>query len=227
MLEGKGILSDIQIAFLELFAGLPDQDQFYLTKGTALSEYYLGHRLSYDLDLFTSQSDLIIPFSFQIERAAKAANIGIEVVRRFESFVEFQVIMGEEILKVDLALNAPFRFSPPEMSETGVLVNGLEDIQADKTLAYFGRVEPRDAIDLYFLLKDAGYDRLVDLARQKEAGFDLYWFAVSLNRVAGFPDEIERWPVKMLVMCNVAELKRIFLDLAMRIMDELTKGENQ
>jgi hypothetical protein len=223
VLEGKGILSDIQIAFLELFAGLSDQDQFYLTGGTALAEYYLGHRLSYDLDLFTSQSDLIIPFSFQVERAAKAANIQIEVVRRFESFVEFQVKMGEEILKVDLALDAPFRFSPPEMTKTGVLVNGLKDIQADKTLAYFSRAEPRDAIDLFFLLQDVGIDRLVYLAQQKDPGFDLYWFAVSLNQVTNFPNEIERWPVKMLMACDVVELKRIFLELAMRVMTDLTE----
>jgi hypothetical protein len=225
VLKGKGILSDIQKSFLELFAGLPDQKQFYLTGGTALAEYFLGHRLSYDLDFFTSQSDLILPFSFQVEKAAQAANIQVDVVRRFESFVEFQIKMGEEVLKVDLALDSPFRFSPPEPSETGVLVNGLEDIQADKTLAYFGRAEPRDAIDLFFLLDDVGMDRLVDLARQKDSGFDIYWFAISLNQVANFPNEIERWPVKMLVDCDVVELKRVFLGHAMRIMAELTESD--
>lgn len=49
MLKGKGILPNFQIAFLRLFAGLPDQEHFYLAGGTALAEYYLGHRLSYDL----------------------------------------------------------------------------------------------------------------------------------------------------------------------------------
>jgi predicted nucleic acid-binding protein len=58
VLKCKGILSDFQKAFLRLFAGLPDQERFYLTGGTALSEYYLGHRLSYDLDLFTTEADL-------------------------------------------------------------------------------------------------------------------------------------------------------------------------
>ena len=61
----------------------------------------------------------------------------------------------------------------------------------------------------------------VELARQKDTGFDLYWFAVALNRVTKFPDEIERWPVKMLVDCNAAELKRAFQSLAMRIMADL------
>jgi len=50
VLKGRGILSEFQKAFLQLFASLPDQERFYLTGGTALAEYYLGHRLSYDLD---------------------------------------------------------------------------------------------------------------------------------------------------------------------------------
>ncbi len=49
-----------QRAFLRLFADLPDQEQFYLAGATALAEFYLGHHLSFDLDLFTAESDLIL-----------------------------------------------------------------------------------------------------------------------------------------------------------------------
>jgi hypothetical protein len=218
MLKGKGILSDFQTDFLRLFAGLPDQEHFYLTGGTALAEYYLGHRLSYDLDLFTSEADLILPFSYQVEKTAQSAGLQVVVVRRFASFVEFQISRGDDQLKIDLALDSAFRFAPVEASETGVAVNDFQDIQTDKTLAFFGRAEPRDAIDLYFLLQRTSFEDLAKLARQKDPGFDLYWFAVALNRVAKFPDEIERWPVKMLVDCDPVELKRIFQALAMQIM---------
>jgi hypothetical protein len=218
MQKGKGILSDFQKTFLRLFASRPDQERFYLTGGTALAEYYLGHRLSYDLDLFTSEADLVLPFSFRMEQAAQAAGLQVKIVRRFASFVEFQVSRGGDDLKVDLALDSPFRFTPAELGDAGVMVNDFQDIQADKTLAFFGRAEPRDAIDLYFLLKRTRFQDLAGLARQKDAGFDLYWFAVALNRTAGFPDEIERWPVKMLAACDAVELKRSFQSLAMQIM---------
>jgi predicted nucleotidyltransferase component of viral defense system len=223
MLKGKGILSDFQRAFLRLFAGLPDQEHFYLTGGTALAEYYLAHRLSYDLDLFTSDADLIVPFSYRIEQATQSAGMEIKTVRRFASLVEFQVNQGESALKIDLALDSPFRFAPAELGNAGVLVNDFTDIQADKTLAFFGRAEPRDAIDLYFLLQKTSLEELVKLARQKDTGFDLYWFAVALNRTANFPDEIERWPVKMLVDFDPAALKRLFQDLAMKILAENTR----
>jgi predicted nucleotidyltransferase component of viral defense system len=222
VLKGKGILSDFQKVFLRLFASLPDQERFFLTGGTALAEYYLGHRLSYDLDLFTSEADLIVPFSYQVEGAARQAGLEIRVVRRFASFVEFQVSQGNNNLKVDLALDSPFRFAPTELSNIGVQVNDFLDIQADKTLAFFGRAEPRDAVDLYFLLRKTNFEELAKLARQKDTGFDLYWFAVALNRIDKFPDEIERWPVKMLVTCDPIELKRVFQNLAMRIMADQT-----
>jgi hypothetical protein len=98
MLKGKGILSNFQKTFLNLFAGLPDQEHFYLTGGMALAEYYLGHRLSFDLGLFTSETDLILPFSYRVEQAAHAHGFHMTVMRRFASFVEFQVSYGEDIL---------------------------------------------------------------------------------------------------------------------------------
>ena len=220
MLTGKGILSGLQNTFLHFFASLPDQKQFYLTGGTALAEYYLGHRLSYDLDLFTSEPDLIIPFSYRLEQSARSAGMQVTVIRRFASFVEFEISQNQEKLKIDLALDAPYRFASTELSETGVWVNDFQDIQVDKTLAFFGRAEPRDAIDLYFLLQITKFSELADLSQQKDRGFDLYWFAIALNRTATFPDEIERWPVKMLVPCNPMELKRTFHNLAVEILAE-------
>lgn len=68
----------------------------------------------------------------------------------------------------------------------------------DKLLAYFGCAEPRDAVDLYFILKKDSFELLLELVAQKDTGFDLYWFSIALNRCENFPDEFERWPVKML-----------------------------
>ena len=66
-----GLLTALQKEFLSVFSGLSDQAQFYLTGGTALAEYYLGHRLSIDLDFFTGVDNLILPTSYQIENACR------------------------------------------------------------------------------------------------------------------------------------------------------------
>jgi hypothetical protein len=50
MLRGKGLLTPIQRSCIAEFATLPDQAHFYLAGDTALAEFYLGLRLSFDLD---------------------------------------------------------------------------------------------------------------------------------------------------------------------------------
>ena len=222
MIKGKGLLTPIQKTFLAVFAQIPDQEKFFLTGGTALAEYYLGHRLSFDLDFFTSEAELITPVSYQIEAACSSKGLQLSVVRRFASYVEFLLRQGEESLKIDLALDSPFRFEPPVLSETGVWVNNFTDIRVDKILAFYGRAEPRDAVDLYFLIQNKSIQPLFDLAAQKDPGFDRYWMAVALNRVMNFPDEIERWPVKMLVPFDPVQLKADFQALALELMKGLS-----
>jgi hypothetical protein len=221
MLRGKGLLTPIQRDFMRVFTGLPDQEHFYLAGGTALAEFYLGHRLSYDLDLFTAELDLILPFSHQVEAASPPSGLKIEVIRRFTTFVEFLVLQGDERLRVDLGLDTPFRFEPPVPTEYGVLVNGYLDLCVDKLLAYYGRAEPRDAADLFFIMQKEPLDSLLDLAVQKDTGFDLYWLAVALSQAAGFPDELERWPVQMLASFEPVELKRVFGELSTELMSRV------
>ena len=120
MLNGKGLLTPLQQQFLAVFPRIPDKAHFFLIGGTALTEYYLGHRLSFDLDLFTSERrTLIAPISYQVEELCAASGLDSSVTRRFASYVEFTVSRGEESLKVDLALDSPFRFAPPSNLKTG------------------------------------------------------------------------------------------------------------
>ena len=77
-------------------------------------------------------------------------------------------------------------------------------------------------MDLYFILQQTPVQELLEKAAQKDPGFDLYWFAVALNRAESFPDEIDRWPVKMLRPVSALNLKRSFLDLARGLMEKLT-----
>lgn len=70
--------------------------------------------------------------------------------------------------------------------------NDYADIIGDKLLAFFGRAEPRDAVDLFFILREVDFWTLLEMAAQKDPGFDRYWMAHALMRVSAFPDELER-----------------------------------
>lgn len=223
VIKGFGTLTPLQKEFMEILAGLPDKDQFYLAGGTALSEYYLGHRLSFDLDYFTGTDNLVLPLSYQIETACRKIGLSLKVVRRFSTFVELLVERGSESLKVDLAFDSPYRLESPVLSSEGIYINDYSDLRVDKLLAYFGRAEPRDAVDLYFILQKDSMEPLLEQAVQKDTGFDQYWFAIALNRCENFPDELERWPVKMLRSFDPRVLKQTFLDWAVRLMDKNMK----
>jgi hypothetical protein len=226
MLQGKGIITGIQKKVLSIFSHFPDAQKFFLTGGTALAEFYLGHRLSYDLDFFTSESGLISPFSDAMQAELAKEGFTADLVRRFETFAEFKLSKDEDRTTIHLAYDSPFRFSPPVDTILGVKVNDYIDLIVDKLLTFFGRAEPRDAVDLYFILENEDLWKLSELAPQKDPGFDFYWLAVALEKVKRFPDEIIQWPVDMLVEVDVQELKRKFSSLARNLMDKIKKTRN-
>lgn len=224
MLQGKGLLSEAQKEFLRFFARLPDQERFYLTGGTALAEFFLGHRYSYDIDLFTAEENLLTPFCRVLERHAKRSRLVLSVVRRFDSFVEYLLEAGDNSFRIQMAVDTPYRFREPVPSEYGVWVNDWDDLKVDKLLAFYGRAEPRDAVDLYFILEQEPLETLTQLAALKDPGFDRYWFAVACQRVQTFPDELSDWPVQMVIPVEPVAVKQRFEQIALQLMRELSIG---
>jgi hypothetical protein len=127
----------------------------------------------------------------------------------------------QDTLRVGLALDSPFRFAPAIPTIDGIQVNDYDDLYIDTLLAYYGRTEPRDAIDLFFIMQHEPVDHLLAQAAQKDTGFDLYWMAIALNRCKNFPDELERWPVKMVASFDPIELKSQFTSLAFNLLATL------
>jgi Domain of unknown function (DUF1814). len=222
LLKSRGIITALQKEILMVFSKIPDSNIFYLTGGTALAEFYLAHRKSYDLDIFTTEKGLIIPFSYTFEEEIKK-NFSLKVVRRFETLVEFEISDKEKSTRVQLALDSPFRFEEPLDTDLGIKVNDYKDLIVDKLLAFFGRAEPRDAIDLYFILETENFWDLVELAKQKDPGFDLYWLANALHRVKGYPENIKDLPVEMIKEINIKELKKLFLNLSKEVMEKIKR----
>lgn len=220
VLKSKGIISGLQKGILNIFSNIADSKMFYLTGGTALSEFYLAHRKSFDLDIFTTEKELVLPFSYTFEEEIKKF-FSLRIVKRFTTFVEFEVSEKEKTTKIQLACDSSFRFEEPVDSDIGVKVNDYKDLIVDKLLAFYGRAEIRDAIDLFFILKTKDVWELVKFAKQKDPGFDLYWFANALHKVKNFPDDINEWPVEMIEKFDVKELKNLFLNLSNEIMDKI------
>ncbi|MDI6734644.1 MAG: nucleotidyl transferase AbiEii/AbiGii toxin family protein [bacterium] len=187
------IISQVQKAILDNFSQILDSEHFYLTGGTALAHFYLKHRKSNDLDFFTTIEELIIPFSHRLEEGLNAKNMSIQRQRGIHSFVELLVNKDKEITLIHLALDAPFRFEPRREFPTypNLKVDSLVDIASNKLLALFGRATMRDFIDIYSLIKKGFFtvEELVEKAKRKDPGFDLYWLGIALERINTFNND--------------------------------------
>ena len=65
----------------------------------------------------------------------------------------------------------------------------------------------------------------MEMAKEKDPGFDLYWFCMALKEIEDYPDEIPQWPVEMLVEVNISDLKNKFANLAREIMARIKKDQ--
>src|SRR3989339_1198742 len=127
---------------------------FYFTGGTALSHYYLQHRYSEDIDLFSVNklnngvifglmSDLCKKLKFKFESRFN------EVVYIFD--LKFT---DGEVLKVDFGYYPYKLIEGGGRNEMGIKLDSLRDIATNKFLTISQRTDVKDFVDLYFLLQD-------------------------------------------------------------------------
>lgn len=140
----------LQKKVLDLFSKSPLKNKFYWTGGTLLSVLYLHHRQSKDLDFFSNKPftyNQIIGFVRNLKKQLKLTKIEEKkVFDRWEFFLHD---------KEEIRLEFVFYDHPkirPQKKWQGILIDSLEDIAVNKVMAFFDRNDPKDLVDLYFLL---------------------------------------------------------------------------
>lgn len=143
-------LSAVQKSILEALAASSLSKRFYWTGGTLLAEKYLRHRHSHDVDLFTDTSfqyEEILPLVRAVKEKTKAKIVEEQKVRdRWEFFLHNHRDVRFEFVHYD------FPHLHPRKRWRGVLIDSLDDLAANKTMAVVERHAPKDAVDIYFLM---------------------------------------------------------------------------
>lgn len=220
------ILTPLQTKILNLFAGLNEKDNFYLTGGTVLSACFLKHRKSYDLEFYTNNEEIIIPFIKKLEISLTEEQLKVQRLRGMRAASGFYVESEEEALIVSFSEDSPSRFEQPtETSEIpGIRVDSFIDIATNKILALFERAELEDYIDLYFLAKERfSKKELLEKTAIKEPAFDLYWFGIALARIDDFPDDPPDLQL-LIKQCSITEIKDFFRSWRKEIIKEIKTG---
>lgn len=131
------------------------QEGFFLTGGGALAGYYLDHRSTQDLDLFTVGSSLD---EAEAGLAAVARELGasLEAVQTAPDFRRRLLRREPESVIVDLVLDRAAQIHPEKRRFGRVVVDSPEEIRANKLCTLLSRSELRDLADLR-ALEAAGY----------------------------------------------------------------------
>ena len=209
-------LTHLQANLLARFFATEAGSYFFLTGGTALSAFHLHHRMSADLDLFTLDDLALRETDVLITQVATDLNCRIGRARRTEHFRQFLLEPGTgEPLQIDLVRD----FGPQygEHIKVGdIVVDSIENIGANKLTAILGRTEPKDFVDLYFIL-DAGYDfeDLLTKAQEKDLGMQPFYLAGALLQVRN----LRHLPITTPPLTHT-ELQDFIVTLSNRLIDQ-------
>ena len=206
------ILTPLQIEALDrVFSDAVLGEQFYLTGCTALSAFYLHHRYSDDLDFFT-HAQSVSELWPAVQRLVK--DMKGQVVRRSPDFFRAQVGDG---LQLDFVRDVPFRVGVPERIGKWY-VDNRENITVNKVGAILGRLDPKDYVDLYYLIRDkpARIMSLMEQASKKDAGVDPFLW----SRIIGDARTMRVLP-RMILPLAIEEIQRFYEKLQELILEKI------
>lgn len=222
-LQPNPILLPHQVKILRQFFADPFSRPFFLTGGTALAAFYLGHRDSKDFDLFSLEAFDLKQMDILIKNIAKTAGAEISAKVKTDDYNEIYLENKKEgwIQRIDIVHEQPIRFGQP-VNIDGIQVDSLENIGSNKVLTLFGRLEPKDYIDFYFIVTKLGLDfeTLYSLAKQKDLGLEEFYFANSISAI----DQIKTWPTTKIPLDHQAML-RFYRDLTQRLFLRIKPAE--
>lgn len=133
---------------------------FNLVGGTSLS-LQIGHRLSIDIDLFTTNG---------FDEQALLKDLANKYPIRIRDMFDNTILLDIDKVKVDI-LAHPYPWQKPIETKEGVRLASLEDIGAMKLHAIFQNgTRIKDFIDMYFLLEHHPLKIYLESYRNKYGG---------------------------------------------------------
>ena len=210
-LSPKDILSALQWDFLSFF--FQGEPPFFLTGGTALSAFYLHHRHSEDLDLFTLDSDAFDRVPLYATDSATTLAASVASLQTAPRFRRYKLSRKGESVIVDFVREVVPQISEQKNRFDGIMVDTLDDIIANKICTVISRAEVKDYIDLYFLAR-AGHslENYIELAQQKDAGVSQAMMGYLLSEFS-----LSKVPRFVIVPVSVEELRDYFQSLARKL----------
>lgn len=215
------ILTERQKQFLNLLSNHKDLvSQFYLSGGTALTEYYIPYRYSEDLDFFSLEP--IDPEIIAVFLRSIKERLGYERVESNTSFNRnlFFLDFPDEKLKTEFTY---FPFPPIEQPtpKDGIRVDSLMDIATNKLFTIYQNPRARDFTDLYMICRqhNFGIDDLIKKARVK---FDWQVDPIKLGSQFLLAKELKDYP-RLIEQLDPVDWQEFFVHEARKLGPQIIK----
>ena len=173
------MLTPFQERIAAIFAGLDEAKDYALSGGGALIVRGDVDRGTRDLDFFGLTTESVDRLAPAVEHALTRAGMEIVTLQSNQGFVRLVATQGDERCEIDLAADA--RLFDIDTDPNIPTLTG-EELAVDKVLAIFGRAEARDFIDLAAVESKYDFERLCELAAEKDRGFSPHVFGEMLYR---------------------------------------------
>ncbi len=209
------VLSKKQTEILPCLSLLKKKN-FYLAGGTALA-LQIKHRTSLDFDFYTLQKfDAVkVYHQFQEQKPKKIL---------LDTMAEDTLLLELNNIGVSL-FTYPYPLVKTLVKSNYFNLASLEDIAAMKIIAIIQRGIRRDFVDLYFLIKKIGLEKILKFTGKKYAGFNEYLALQALTYFGDAEVEEKKRKVKFFVPFNWEEAKKFFIFEVNRIKEEWCKNE--
>ena len=161
---------------------------FTLTGGTALAAFYLHHRHSEDLDLF---SDGDVPLDSINAMLTCISGLTVKSFERRYDRKVFTLSVNAQPLKVEFTKFPYPHVCGREEVAPGLWIDSPDEILVNKLLAMTDRREPKDDVDVYFLLRRPESPSLLEGITLAERKFGVQGLRYSLqSRLLAVPAEL-------------------------------------
>ena len=217
---GKKILTVEQEQFLDVVSNEKTlRECFYFTGGTPLAAFYIHHRFSEDIDLFSEAEFDIMTIQVFIKKVQKILHLVHVEYNTFLGLHSFQLYFSDaNVLKVD------FNYYPFPRIEKGATyknigVDSILDIAVNKIQTIATKPRARDFIDIFFIIQEKDYNiaELLRIARNK---FDWHTDMIKFGSMLLQATEVKDFP-RMIKQIDHQEWQDFFVEEARKLKQEI------
>lgn len=217
----KSLLTKEQRIFLDFFKNEPSLNKFFFfSGGTCLSEFYLHHRFSEDLDFFSEKEFRLFDINVCLKSAQNKLGFKkLDYQQSFNRNIFHLIFSSTKSLKVEFTY-FPFERIEKIKQDNGLIIDSLKDIAVNKIFTISQQPRGRDFYDIFFIIKKTKYKmaELLKLARIKfDWHIDYLQFGTNLLEVSKLKDD----PILINANVSFKQIEKFFQNEAYKFKSQI------